>query len=136
MRSDNNRPVNLMEMKLKLPKKDEKVFKTKLNRLKASTPSAASSRVIVPYSSLDVNGHVNNTEYIRWAVDAVCRENGRFPDVLRLQFTYLSEVHLADELEIRLGTAGEHKDCIEIMGNNRSKEKTAFLSRITIQSDA
>ena len=136
MSADNNRPVNLMELKLNLPEKDEKVFKTKLNRLKARTPPTTSSKVTVPYSSLDVNGHVNNTEYIRWAVDAVCRQNGRFPDVKRLQFTYLSEVYLSDELEILLGKTDEQNSSLDIMGKNITTGKPAFLSKLTIQSAA
>ena len=135
MNGDNNRPVNLLEKKLNLPDESEKVFSKRLNRLKAFTSPETSSRLTVPFSSLDVNGHVNNTAYIRWAVDAVCRQYGRFPDIKAFQFTYLSEVYLADELEILFGEKNEQNGTLEILGKNKSTGKSAFLSMMMIQSD-
>jgi medium-chain acyl-[acyl-carrier-protein] hydrolase len=128
----NNRPVNIIGLNLNLPQTHKKVFTTNLSRLKAGSAGGTPSGIKVPYSSLDVNGHVNNTEYIRWAVDAVCHSNGRFPDVRELQFTYLSEVYLEDELDILMSAREDGDGGFDILGNNSSQDKPAFLAQIML----
>ncbi len=129
-----NRPKNIHAMNMKLPQKDEKVFKRNLTRLKMeTTPAGKPSMVIkVPFSSLDVNGHVNHTEYIRWAFDALCETLGVSPVVRELQFTFVSEVFLADELALFVQAVPDRKSCFSVIGKNQLNDKPAFLARIEL----
>lgn len=53
----------------------------------------------VMHSSLDMNGHVNNTEYVRFAFDALGLDGPTGPAVM--QVTYLAEVFEQDTLDIQ-----------------------------------
>ena len=95
-----NRPKNLFRLDLDLPKAGEKALPEKLNRLQAPTGYRAVDRLRVPYSSIDLNGHVNNTEYVRWGFDALRRAVPVEGDIRCVQVTYLSEVFEGDELDV------------------------------------
>lgn len=60
----------------------------------------------VPYSYVDLNGHMNNTRYFDLAEDCVPASREGRP--LRLvQTEYVSEAKLGDELQVRWGTDGK-----------------------------
>ncbi len=56
--------------------------------------------ISVPFSALDFNGHVNNTEYVRWAFDGLHRCLGHAPPVHSVQVTYMAEVFEGDDIEV------------------------------------
>jgi medium-chain acyl-[acyl-carrier-protein] hydrolase len=95
-----NRPKNLFRLDLSLPKTGEKVLLEKLSRLQPHSEYRAVDRVRVPYSSIDLNGHVNNTEYVRWGFDALRRAFPVEGDIRCVQVTYLSEVFEDAELNM------------------------------------
>ncbi len=77
----------------------------------------------VPYSYVDLNGHMNNTRYFDLAEDCVpgSREGRR----LRLvQTEYVSEAKLGDELRVRWGCEG---GSFFLLGEN---EKPVFRMRL------
>jgi len=97
-----NRPKNLLRLGLALPKSGPKALTKELNRLQPQNDYTDGERLRVPYSSIDLNGHVNNTEYVRWGIDAL-RRTFRFKGSIRfVQATYLSEVFENDEIELLL----------------------------------
>jgi medium-chain acyl-[acyl-carrier-protein] hydrolase len=97
-----SRPKNLFRLDLSLPKTEEKALSEKLVRLEPQDDYSEVDRISVPYSSIDLNGHVNNTEYVRWGIDAL-RKAFKFEGNIRsMQATYLSEVFEADELDLLL----------------------------------
>jgi acyl-ACP thioesterase len=97
-----SRPKNLFRLDLSLPKTGEKALSEKLVRLQPQDDYSQVDQISVPYSSIDLNGHVNNTEYIRWGIDAL-RKAFKFEGNIRsMQATYLSEVFEADELDLLL----------------------------------
>ncbi len=60
----------------------------------------------VPYSYVDLNGHMNNTRYFDLAED--CIPSSREGKALRLiQTEYVSEARLGDEMTVRWGKDGE-----------------------------
>lgn len=103
-----NRPKNLLHLDLGLPTTGTKVLQEKLSRLEphndysgASPPHAnLAGHVVVPGSSIDLNGHVNNTEYVRWGMDALSRAFKLRGNIRSVQATYLSEVFEGDELDL------------------------------------
>jgi medium-chain acyl-[acyl-carrier-protein] hydrolase len=138
MQGKTGRSANLLTMDLHLPQKPEKVFDTPLKRLKLPDTDRAMQRsllkLIVPFSALDVNGHVNNAQYVKWAVDALYQMPAGSLTVEALQITYLSEVFEKNEIEIfsaaHRGTGG-----LGLTGINRSTGKAAFHGVFVLNPD-
>jgi medium-chain acyl-[acyl-carrier-protein] hydrolase len=98
---NSSRPRNLSRMDLNLPPTGRKVLGTELRRLqRMPAPYTNGGTISVPFSALDFNGHVNNTEYVRWAFDGLHRHLGHTPAVRSVQVTYTAEVFEGDEIEI------------------------------------
>lgn len=104
------RPKNLDRLDLSLPHSGLKALTTTPTRLQPAEAYAPVCTLRVPFSALDFNGHVNNTEYVRWAFDAVQQKLGDTPEVRTIQLTYLAEVFEGDEIELLVrsgdGSAG------------------------------
>jgi acyl-ACP thioesterase len=95
-----NRPKNLFHLDLSLPKTGTKAIPGNLKRLEPKNGYIEVEQVLVPYSSIDLNGHVNNTEYVRWGIDALRRAFELKGDIRFVHATYLSEVFEGDELDL------------------------------------
>ena len=98
------RPRNLTRLDLSLPPAGPKALPEKSNRLQPVEDYEKACSLRVPFSALDFNGHVNNTEYVRWALDGVYRKLSRLPEIRALQVTYLAEVFEGDEVEVLVST--------------------------------
>jgi acyl-ACP thioesterase len=95
-----SRPKNLERLGLPLPQAGVKALTTELHRLRPAEVYTPACTLSVPFSSLDFNGHVNNTEYVRWALDGLHRKLGRSPAIHSMQVTYTVEVFEGDEIEV------------------------------------
>jgi medium-chain acyl-[acyl-carrier-protein] hydrolase len=95
-----SRPKNLTRLDLHLPPAGPKVLAAPLQRLQARDAYTPARSLPVPFSSLDFNGHVNNTEYVRWGLDGLYHTLRRAPDIHALQATFLAEVFEGDEIEV------------------------------------
>jgi medium-chain acyl-[acyl-carrier-protein] hydrolase len=123
-----NRPKNLLRLGLDLPTSEPKALAEKLNRLEPRNDYSEVQRVRVPHSSIDLNGHVNNTEYVRWSIDAL-RTTFEFKRSIRsMQATYLSEVFEGDELELLL--SGDQRGCFRVLGRRPSTQSNVYLMEI------
>lgn len=94
------RPQNLTRFGLNLPEAEPKALSAPLHRLKPFDGGARTCSLQVPYSALDFNGHVNNTEYVRWAMDGLSLQLGRPPQVRAVHVTFLAEAFQGDEIEV------------------------------------
>ncbi len=105
------RPKNLFHLDLGLPKTGPKALQEELSRLEPHNDYSLAGRVVVPGSSIDLNGHVNNTEYVRWGMDALSGAFKLAGNICCVQATYLSEVFEADELDLLVscGTGGRFR---------------------------
>ena len=97
---DGTRPKNLSRLDLGMPPTGPKVIQPELNRLEPKNDYSQIERIKVPHSSIDMNGHVNNTEYIRWGIDGLRRKYELKGDIRFVHATYLAEVFEADELDL------------------------------------
>ena len=95
-----NRLKNLFKLDLNLPKTGTKALPDELKRLEPNGDYRQVDAVRVPRSTIDLNGHVNNTEYVRWGMDALSREFMLEKSIRSVQATYLSEVFEGDELDL------------------------------------
>ncbi len=124
-----NRLKNLFRLDLGLPKTGQKALPGQLNRLEPRDGYRQAERIRVPYSSIDLNGHVNNTEYVRWGIDAVMRMFKLKENIRAVQATYLSEVFEGDELDLLVssGTAGD----VYVLGRKSDTQVNVYLMEIS-----
>jgi medium-chain acyl-[acyl-carrier-protein] hydrolase len=94
------RPQNLTRLNLGLPQNGPKVLASPLVRVKPAQRYVPAYTLRVPFSALDFNQHVNNTEYVRWALDALRANPETSLDVRAIHVTYLAEAFEGEEIEI------------------------------------
>jgi acyl-ACP thioesterase len=94
------RPKSLTRLELDLPAAGPKALTSEVLRLRPSGPYENAMTLRVPYSVLDFNGHVNNTEYVRWAFDALHEKGLAGAPVRSMQMTYLAEAFQGDEIVV------------------------------------
>lgn len=125
---DSGRPKNLDRLSLNLPQAGPKALATPPARLKPVEEYAKVCTLRVPFGALDFNGHVNNTEYVRWALDAVHQQLGRLPAIRVVQLTYLAEVFEGDEIDLLISAGGDEdiRACVRKTGHGAD----AFLMEI------
>jgi medium-chain acyl-[acyl-carrier-protein] hydrolase len=124
-----NRPKNLFRLDLGLPKTGPKAISGELNRLEPQCSYSDIEQVRVPYSAIDLNGHVNNTEYVRWGIDAL-RKKFEFKGNIRfLQVTYLSEVFEGDELEVLVSSGRNER--FYVLGRKTGGGGNVYLMQIS-----
>ena len=122
------RPKNLFHLDLGLPKTGRKALPNELSRLEPQEDYRSVERVRVPYSSIDLNGHVNNTEYVRWGVDALRHAFRLEGDIRSLQATYLSEIFEDDEVEIAVSSDGNGK--FRVLGSKLGEGRAVYLMEV------
>jgi medium-chain acyl-[acyl-carrier-protein] hydrolase len=125
-----NRLKNLFKLDLNLPKTGVKALPDKLKRLEPMNGYKPAGQVLVPHSAIDLNGHVNNTEYVRWGIDALRRTFELDDDIRQVQATYLSEVFEGDELDLTVssGPSGQ----FGVLGRKSGTETNVFLMEVSI----
>ena len=125
LNKETNRLKNLFKLDLNLPKTGVKALPDGLDRLEPNGDYREVDVVRVPGSSIDLNGHVNNTEYVRWGIDALSRAFKLEDNIRCVQATYLSEVFEGDELDLlATSTTGGH---FSVLGKKSGTETNVFL---------
>ena len=123
------RPKNLFHLDLALPRTGTKALQERLCRLEPLDGGIAVDKVRVGRSAIDLNGHVNNTEYIRWGIDSLCRQFKLSDEIRRVHATYLSEVFEADELDLLVssGPGG----CLQVLARKGGAQTNVFVMDVT-----
>jgi medium-chain acyl-[acyl-carrier-protein] hydrolase len=124
-----NRLKNLFKIDLNLPKTGTKALPDELNRLEPNGDYRKVDVVRVPCSAIDLNGHVNNTEYVRWGIDALHRTFKLNENIRCVQATYLSEVFEGDELDL-LVTSGASEQ-FGVLGKKSVAKNNVFLMEVS-----
>ncbi len=128
LNKETNRLKNLFKLDLNLPKTGIKALPDELVRLEPNGDYHQVDVMRVPRSAIDLNGHVNNTEYVRWGIDALSRAFKLKENIRRVQATYLSEVFEGDELDLL--TTSITKDQFGVLGRKSGDETNVFLMEI------
>jgi acyl-ACP thioesterase len=81
----------------------------------------------VMFSEVDQNGHVNNTRYIDWSIDALSSDWHRSHRISELIINYIAEVRPDETILIARGPAGEHSQSVQGL---REDGKVIFRTRI------
>jgi medium-chain acyl-[acyl-carrier-protein] hydrolase len=124
-----NRPKNLFRLDLGLPKSGPKAISGELNRLEPRDSYSDIEQMRVPYSSIDINGHVNNTEYVRWGIDALRRIFEVKENIHFLQATYLSEVFEGNELDILVSSGRNER--FYVLGRKSGGGNNVYVMEIS-----
>jgi acyl-ACP thioesterase len=125
LNKDTNRPKNLSGLNMNSLAVGPKVIEKEIERLKPIDDYSQVEQVWVPYSSIDLNGHVNNTEYVRWSIDAIKAKFQFEGDIRSLQVTYLAEVFMDDKLDL-LVSAGSNR-LFYVLGRKSDEANNVFL---------
>ena len=131
LNKNTNRLKNLFKLDLNLPKKGTKALPEELKRLEPAADYRQVDVVRVPRSAIDLNGHVNNTEYVRWGIDALSRTFKLDKNIRCVQATYLSEVFEGDELDLL--TACRVNGQFVVLGRKTGTETNVFLMEVSFQ---
>ena len=138
---EKNRPKNLLRLGLPLPESRPKTIAEKLTRLEPRDSYSEVEHVSVPYSSIDLNGHANNTEYVRWGIDALRRKFQFKGSLHSVQITYLAEAFEGDEIDLLLSCppprlasadagAADSGKCFYIRGKRASQQDNVYLMEL------
>ena len=124
-----NRLKNLFKLELNLPKMGVKALPDEFVRLESRSEYNKAGKVLVSHSAIDLNGHVNNTEYVRWGMDVLRRTFKLDKNIRSVQATYLSEVFEGDELDLLVssGSSGQ----FGVLGRKSGTETNVFLMEVS-----
>jgi acyl-ACP thioesterase len=100
LEKETGRPQDINKMGLDLLPIPDAVFNVPCKRLRAQTNVDLLSSKRVPYSVLDSNGHVNNTNYLRWCVDEMRFSGFELEKIKSLRMSFLSELFEGDKVSI------------------------------------
>jgi acyl-ACP thioesterase len=87
----------------------------------------------VMISDLDVNNHVNNTEYVRWITDCLENGDGTSPSLRSLQINYLEEAKLGETIVFSLGRADNPLRAFFVEGVNRATQAKVVQARAGVK---
>jgi len=122
-----NRPKNLVRLEIDLLNAGPKVLDAEPARLEPQTLYTHRESIRVPYSALDLNGHVNNTEYVRWALDSLHQNFDLPAEIHSLQISYLAEAFENDTLDLQLAQMDSR--CF-VLGRKDDDNSNVFILEI------
>jgi acyl-ACP thioesterase len=85
-------------------------------------------------SDLDVNNHVNNTEYVRWITDCLEIGEGGASLLRSLQINYLEEAKVGETMVFSLGREHNHPGTLFVEGVNSANQTKVVQARIELLS--
>ena len=85
----------------------------------------------VYYSELDYNGHMNNSNHIRWSIDMVTDELMNGKEIKSIEVNYNAPIMCGDKVKLMLQNKN---DIYLISANNILSDKNYFNSKITISN--
>lgn len=91
------------------------------------------ARFEVRNSDLDLNGHVNNTRYAQWILDAVPREKHLEFKLHEYEVNFLSETHAGDVISICSAPGAEEK--FQFQGIRLSDQKIVFAATLKVSAE-
>ena len=120
---ERRRPARLTEelLALRLPSRPP-ALPPATERLSPPDVTTEESTVLVRWSDMDVNEHVNNVRYVAWAMDALPEETLRTKVLSSLAVDFLGETRTGDQLLVRTELAQREGNTVrsEIVSGNDS----------------
>jgi medium-chain acyl-[acyl-carrier-protein] hydrolase len=126
--SETGKPLNIESLGIDLLPKTKSLFAEKIKRIRPGKAVDEIRTFRVPYSSLDASGHVNNTEYLRWGMDALRMQASVPENISSIRIAFLSEVFEGNT--IRLMNCEKTPQGFELLGHNESNNKNSFALQV------
>lgn len=127
------RPVNMEELDFKIPNANPACAADKPQRQHPLEYYELLDSINVRYSSIDVNGHVNNTEYVRWAMDALHSKKEYLRRANQIDVSFASEVYENERLNILYAPVGDHK--VALLGRSCTNNRDVFLMQVAFDEN-
>lgn len=84
------------------------------------------------YSEMDLNGHMNNSHYVKWAMDMLPIEELKTHQVNSLEINYNAAIECGEEVKITLGR--NEQGYYVVYGNTIDDAKNYFIAEIQLTS--
>ena len=106
-----------------------KNFESKLKKLRSFEAQGAAHRVVPVWSDLDANGHVNNTRYASFVMDALgcAADSGRKQRVKSMQIDYRRELRLGQAIDVVSRIDGQTARAAGIMSDSGEQAFSAAI---------
>ncbi len=105
-------------------------------KLAAAEGLNALSRVEVQYSDMDMNGHVNNTRYAQWILDAIPLEMDNKQIITEYEVNFLAETGFKDTVVLNYAPVPSQipgQKSFRFQGVREKDGKAAFTARILVK---
>lgn len=130
----NKRPVNIQELDLQIPDAGLPCAADKPLRQHPLPHYEPMDSLNVRYSSIDVNGHVNNTEYVRWGMDALHSKKEYQGRANQIDVSFASEAFENEKIDILFNPIDEHR--VALIGRSCTDNRNVFLMQATFDEDS
>lgn len=90
------------------------------------------ARFEVRNSDLDLNGHVNNTRYAQWILDAIPGDKHQQYTLEEYEVNFLAETHAGDVISICSASGAEEK--FQFQGIRGSDQKNVFAATLKVSA--
>jgi acyl-ACP thioesterase len=124
------RPMTTKELKFDFESIVERNIQ-EMKRLKGALDMEEVTTIVVPYSSIDMNRHVNNTEYVRWGIDTMRVSTPSDRHIASFTISFMAEVFKDEELLLKRKDLDVDK--IMVVGTKFNNGKDAFVMEIGFQ---
>lgn len=127
---ESRRPINIYDFEIELPDYGERSLDEKLRRLNPKRLGVGKKifEVVVPYSAIDENGHVNNAEYIKWSLDGIRKSGINMSEISSLQVSFISE--LFEKERCKIYYKQDEDSFTHIWGENAASDEFIFAIKI------
>ena len=131
MEAATNKPVRLKGITGKLSFLDFPYEGETLKKIKLPKEAIKVEKRKARYSEMDLNGHMNNAHYVRWAVDMLPMDLFAEYEISSLEINYNAAITCGAEVNVAL-MANEENDFI-VYGNSVEDTKNYFVAQITLR---
>lgn len=123
-----HRPKRITREFMKIPGREGELAAGQPGKIDDSSDLGFLRNIEVVYSDIDIYKHVNNTRYIQWCIDSSDEFIQREDQCKSLNFRFISEAKLGDEIEIT--HLKDSFNTLKFKGLNKGLSKEVFLSEV------
>lgn len=110
----------------------EHALDCRLGKLKPYGQPELVYKKLVGYSDVDINGHINNSKYIDYAMDCFTVESHRQYTMKSIEVNYLKEAFPGDTLQLYREIPADGSGNVYIEGVNEADGRPSFKTRIEV----
>lgn len=125
--------VRSTDEKAKMEELNFKYEGEQLKKLTVPKDIIAEEKRKARYSEIDINGHMNNIQYINWILDMIPLETYKEQEIATLQINYNKSVMYNDEVNVIIGTVA-NEEGYRLAGISLDGKTNYFTAHITLRN--